>query len=100
MKKRFVVLAAVLAIACLSGCASSKDEQPKAQEPIPSTTPAAPANSALKIVDLTVGKGDGAKPGDAVVVNYTGWLYENGKRTTKFDSSVGGEPFEMTIGQT
>jgi len=34
-------------------------------------------------------------------VHYTGWLYENGKRGTKFDSSVDrGQPFEMTIGRT
>ena len=54
----------------------------------------------LKVVDLTPGQGDAAKPGDTVQVHYTGWLYENGKRTTKFDSSVGGEPFAVTIGIT
>jgi FKBP-type peptidyl-prolyl cis-trans isomerase len=54
----------------------------------------------LKIVDLTIGKGSDAKNGDTVSVNYTGWLFENGKRTTQFDSSIGQEPLEMTIGQT
>ena len=43
-----------------------------------------------------------AQTGDTVPVNYTGWLYENGKRTTQFDSSLGPgrKPFEMTIGRT
>jgi peptidylprolyl isomerase len=57
-------------------------------------------NSELKIIDVTLGQGDEAKSGDKVQVNYTGWLYENGKRTKQFDSSVGREPFEMTIGRT
>jgi FKBP-type peptidyl-prolyl cis-trans isomerase len=54
----------------------------------------------LKIVDLTTGQGDAAQPGDSVLVDYTGWLYENGKRTTKFDSSIGKEPYPVTIGVT
>jgi peptidylprolyl isomerase len=54
----------------------------------------------LKMTDLTDGQGDAAQPGDTVLVNYTGWLYENGKRTTKFDSSIGREPFRVTIGVT
>ena len=56
--------------------------------------------SELKINDLTTGQGDAAQPGDTVLVNYTGWLYENGKKTTQFDSSIGREPFEVTIGMT
>jgi FKBP-type peptidyl-prolyl cis-trans isomerase len=32
-------------------------------------------------------------------VHYTGWLYENGMRGAKFDSSVDrGQPFEFTVG--
>jgi FKBP-type peptidyl-prolyl cis-trans isomerase len=31
-------------------------------------------------------------------VTYTGWLYENGNRTSQFDSSTGRPPFQMTIG--
>ena len=54
----------------------------------------------LKIVDITPGQGDAAKPGDTVLVNYTGWLFENGKRTKQFDSSIGREPFQVTIGVT
>ncbi len=57
-------------------------------------------DSSLKVVDLAPGAGDAAQSGDTVSVNYTGWLYENGKRTKQFDSSIGRAPFEMTIGVT
>ena len=60
----------------------------------------APVASDLKTVDLTPGTGDAAATGDTVLVNYTGWLYVDGKRTTQFDTSVGKEPFEVTIGVT
>ena len=56
-------------------------------------------SSGLKIVELTVGKGDEAMQGDRAQVHYTGWLYENGKRGAKFDSSVDrGQPFEIGVG--
>lgn len=49
----------------------------------------------LKIVDVKVGTGAKAKPGELVRVHYTGWL-EDG---TKFDSSVDrNEPFEFPLG--
>ena len=49
----------------------------------------------LKIVDVKVGTGAEAKPGELVRVHYTGWL-EDG---TKFDSSVDRkEPFEFPLG--
>ncbi len=50
----------------------------------------------LKIEDLVVGAGAGAKAGDTISVHYTGWL-ENG---VKFDSSLDtGEPIEFALGQ-
>ena len=54
----------------------------------------------LKINDLTTGEGDAAQPGDTVLVNYTGWLYESDKKTKQFDSSIGRAPFQVTIGVT
>ena len=47
-----------------------------------------------KIDDVVKGKGPEAVRGKTVSVHYTGWL-TNG---TKFDSSVGGEPFSFTLG--
>lgn len=39
------------------------------------------------------------KPGQAVKVHYTGWLFENGQLGRKFDSSVDrGAPFEFAVG--
>jgi peptidylprolyl isomerase len=56
--------------------------------------------SGLGVADVEVGTGKEAKAGQPVVVHYTGWLYERGTKTTKFDSSVDrGEPFEFPLGQ-
>ena len=45
------------------------------------------------------GSGDTPKPGQVVVVHYTGWLNEGGKPGRKFDSSVDrGQKFEFVIG--
>ncbi len=50
--------------------------------------------SGLKYYDLVEGTGDPAAAGQTLVVNYTGWL-EDG---TQFDSSVGGNPFTLSLG--
>jgi peptidylprolyl isomerase len=56
--------------------------------------------SGLQITDIKVGTGATPKPGQICVMHYTGWLYENGQKGKKFDSSVDRkEPFEFTIGQ-
>jgi peptidylprolyl isomerase len=54
----------------------------------------------LQIIDLKVGTGRSPKTGQTVVVHYTGWLYVDGKKGAKFDSSLDrGQPFEFPIGQ-
>jgi peptidylprolyl isomerase len=56
--------------------------------------------SGLKIIDLKVGAGPSPKPGQTCVMNYTGWLYENGNKGKKFDSSLDrNQPFSFPIGQ-
>jgi peptidylprolyl isomerase len=56
--------------------------------------------SGLQIIDSKVGTGATPKPGQICVMHYTGWLYEDGKKGKKFDSSVDrNEPFEFPIGQ-
>jgi FKBP-type peptidyl-prolyl cis-trans isomerase len=56
--------------------------------------------SGLQIIDTAVGTGASPKPGQTCVMHYTGWLYEDGKKGKKFDSSVDrNEPFEFPIGQ-
>lgn len=55
--------------------------------------------SGLKYTDEKVGTGAEAKRGDKVTVHYTGWLYNNGQKGKKFDSSVDrGEPFTFNLG--
>ena len=49
----------------------------------------------VKIEILKEGTGEVSKTGDTLTVNYTGTL-EDG---TKFDSSIGREPFSFTLGQ-
>ena len=56
--------------------------------------------SGLQITDSKVGTGATPKSGQTCVMHYTGWLYENGVKGKKFDSSVDrNEPFEFPIGQ-
>src|SRR3569623_575826 len=55
--------------------------------------------SGLQIQDTVVGTGAQPKRGQTCVMHYTGWLYTNGMKGKKFDSSVDrGEPFEFTLG--
>jgi peptidylprolyl isomerase len=51
----------------------------------------------LKSTDQVIGKGDMAVKGATVEVYYTGWLYTNGRRGRKFDSSVD-KPFPFKLG--
>jgi peptidylprolyl isomerase len=88
---RRAVLATTFSVAATGVTAMSEaaDAQPV------TTTP-----SGLKIIDLKVGAGPSPKPGQTCVMNYTGWLYENGKKGTKFDSSLDrNQPFSFPIGQ-
>jgi peptidylprolyl isomerase len=56
--------------------------------------------SGLQIIDNKAGTGASPKAGQICVMHYTGWLYENGQKGKKFDSSVDrNEPFEFPIGQ-
>ena len=56
--------------------------------------------SGLKIIEVKPGSGASPKTGQTCVMHYTGWLYENGAKGKKFDSSVDrGQPFEFKIGQ-
>jgi peptidylprolyl isomerase len=68
----------------------------KAQTPGSTMTTA----SGMKITDTKVGTGATPKTGQTCVMHYTGWLYVNGAKGQKFDSSRDrGQPFEFKIGQ-
>ncbi len=56
-------------------------------------------SSGLKITDTQVGTGASPNKGQTCVMHYTGWLYKDGAKGAKFDSSLDrGQPFEFPIG--
>ena len=90
---KFAVLAAAatLAIAAAMGLATPTTAQTKGT--------AVTTSTGLIITDSVVGAGASPKTGQVCVMHYTGWLYENGVKGKKFDSSVDrGSPFEFPIG--
>ncbi len=55
--------------------------------------------SGLQYTDTIAGDGAEAKAGHNVRVHYTGWLYNDGAKGAKFDSSKDrGDPFEFPLG--
>jgi peptidylprolyl isomerase len=84
-------LAALAVITAIAGVAVSV--APSIGQPV-MTTP-----DGLKIIDIKTGAGASPRTGQTCVMHYTGWLYENGTKGKKFDSSVDrNEPFEFKIG--
>ncbi|MGZ5381659.1 MAG: FKBP-type peptidyl-prolyl cis-trans isomerase [Thermoanaerobaculia bacterium] len=56
--------------------------------------------SGLQYEDTQEGTGASPKTGQTCVMHYTGWLWENGAKGKKFDSSVDrGQPFVFPLGQ-
>ncbi len=56
--------------------------------------------SGLQYEDVKVGTGIEPKSGQTCSVHYTGWLWENGTKGKKFDSSVDrGQPFPFSVGR-
>lgn len=98
--KRYVVLAVIMLMATLVVAQAKKTSagqaaaKPAAGGPTPVTGAGHTTASGLQYWDLKQGAGAVAQQGDTVKVQYTGWL-TNGK---KFDSSVGGPPFQFKIG--
>ena len=88
---RFLRSVAIFAALAASLPATSSIAQTAGQT---MTTP-----SGLQITDTKVGTGATPKTGQICVMHYTGWLYQNGAKGQKFDSSVDrGQPFEFPIG--
>ena len=55
--------------------------------------------SSLQYEDTVTGTGDTAQAGNDVTVHYTGWLYANGQKGSKFDSSKDrNDPFSFSLG--
>lgn len=88
----FVMLAITVALAaCADGTSSTGAAQ------VASNADASTAG--LQITDTKIGTGVSPKPGQTCVVHYTGWLYQNGVKGKKFDSSVDRKtPFSFVLG--
>ena len=55
--------------------------------------------SGLSYEDTRVGTGDTPRTGQTCVMHYTGWLYKDGQRGRKFDSSKDRrDPFRFHLG--
>jgi peptidylprolyl isomerase len=85
--------------ASLTGTLTSLSSTPAAAQaagkPMTETTTA----SGLRITDTVVGTGAAPAKGQTCVMHYTGWLYNDGTKGKKFDSSVDrGQPFEFKLG--
>jgi peptidylprolyl isomerase len=88
---------AVLAIATLLALAPTVPARAQTNGTAMNTTTTA---SGLQITDSKVGTGASPKSGQTCVMHYTGWLYQDGVKGKKFDSSKDrGAPFEFKIGQ-
>lgn len=91
MTKRFL---ATLAIGAFAVLAADNHAIAETQGSTMTTTP-----SGLQYEDTVIGTGATPETGQTCVMHYTGWLYVDGKKGTKFDSSLDrGSPFEFPLG--
>jgi peptidylprolyl isomerase len=91
MRRLSRLLALTLATVLAGSCAASAPKPIAVQAEAPSP--------GLQITDTKVGTGASPKLGATCVMHYTGWLYENGVKGAKFDSSLDrGQPFAFPIG--
>jgi len=93
MKKKLPVLFLFLGLSLIASAQTARKTHP-ASGPTKVTGPGVKLDDGLQYWVIREGLGAVAKEGSRVRVHYTGWL-TNGK---KFDSSVGGQPFDFTIG--
>jgi peptidylprolyl isomerase len=85
----------VLSGIVLLALVSSAEEKEKKGDSKMTKTP-----SGLQYEDVVVGTGSQPKAGQTCVMHYTGWLWEDGAKGKKFDSSVDrNRPFEFPLGQ-
>jgi peptidylprolyl isomerase len=95
MRTTFSTLAAI-ALTVLTASVISIPTSAMAQTPGKAMTTA----SGLQIIDTKVGTGATPKTGQICVVHYTGWLYQDGQKGKKFDSSVDrNDPLQFPVGQ-
>ena len=91
----FLLMAAtLLGVLAVPALADEKKDEKKGEPKMTKTA------SGLQYEDVVVGTGVQPKAGQTCVMHYTGWLWENGAKGKKFDSSVDrGTPFKFPLGQ-
>lgn len=93
---------AVVFAVTLAGGAGAQSPAAGAPQSPPATSKFGAKVTELRIVDDKQGSGTEAVPGKAVIVHYTGWLYDPGASDghgAKFDSSRDrGVPFGFIVG--
>lgn len=101
-----IVASAAIVLAGVTACAQTGTTPPAAAAPAAAPAPA-PASAPAVVTelvkkDIVEGTGKTAETGKAVLVHYTGWLYDPaapGMKGAKFDSSEGRPtPFGFVIG--
>ncbi len=89
------ILFAFAMAAAVVGCTGASDTGTA-----PMATNASTPAAGLQITDTKIGSGFTPKPGQTCIVHYTGWIYENGTKGKKFDSSVDRKtPFSFVLGE-
>ncbi len=98
---KFLSVLAFASVAVLSACATAS-ESPPAAVAAAAKHDCKPPPHELVVKDLEPGKGDPARFRTAVLVGYTGWLYDGCAKDLKgaeFDSSRGrATPFGFMVG--
>jgi len=93
MRTSMPALALALLLGGLVSLSLGQQKNPEGQPKVVSTP------SGLKYIDDKTGTGKEAKKGTTVTVHYTGWLYKEGKKDKKFDSSLDRkQPFSFPLG--
>jgi len=85
-----------VALGLAAGCLSAQTFDPKMPAAVPVVAGAVTETAPLRYIEVKVGEGAAAKPGQEYTVHYTGWLRDG----TKFDSSVdAGKPLKFVQGR-
>jgi peptidylprolyl isomerase len=96
----FLSVALAAALAAASASADEKKSTAPSEPEKKSESKMTKTPSGLQYEDTQVGTGASPAKGQTCVMHYTGWLWENGAKGKKFDSSVDrGAPFSFPLGQ-
>ena len=92
-------ISAPIALALMASIMTMGISTPATAQTPPAKGSTVTTASGLQTIDSTVGTGASPQKGQRCTMHYTGWLYNNGAKGAKFDSSVDrGQPFEFAIG--